>query len=94
MTKKGDTYEHSNQKKSILYHILRFSQRGQLQEHVAVIRLQYFGNQLDCVTSYLTMGVVIAAWIHRDCNSQELAAYRHPEQWTQFMGIKSQGALS
>ena len=38
----------------------------------------------------LTMGVVTAAWIHRCCNSRD---HFHPAQWTQFMGIKSQGAL-
>ena len=42
----------------------------------------------------LTMGVVIAAWIHRYCNSRKLSAHLQPAQWTQFMGIKSQGALS
>lgn len=46
-----------------LRQLLRAARSGRLQVHVDVTRLQDFGNQLDCATSRLTMGVVIAALI-------------------------------
>ncbi len=46
-----------------LRQLLRSARSGRLQVHVDVTRLQDFGNQLDCATSRLTMGVVIAALI-------------------------------
>ncbi len=46
-----------------LRQLLRSARSGRLQVHVDVTRLQDFGDQLDCATSRLTMGVVIAALI-------------------------------